>query len=87
MGNLGQSSTKKALFIPLFTIPILEFWVGCVSLLLTFVLPSCSYSRPSVMGLTWDLLMTYLGLTCKYDVCLMGTEFPKASRTHPEGIR
>ena len=44
---------------------------------------------PNLMGLTWDLLGTYLGLT--WDLVLgklhhsMNGSIPNASRTHPEG--
>ena len=44
---------------------------------------------PNLMGLTWDLLGTYLGLTTDLvlgKLCLsMNGSIPNASRTHPEG--
>ena len=83
MGNLGQSSTKKAPFISLFTIPVLA--VLCrLRLSLTY------FCSPIVFLLSSVSFGTYLGLT--YDllridvVNMMYALWVLSSRRHPELI-
>ena len=83
MGNLGQSSTKKAPFISLFTIPVLA--VLCkLRLSLTyfcspivFLLSSVNYG--TCLGFTYDLL----GIDVVNRLCAL---WELSSRRHPELI-